>query len=54
MNENNQGIQANPQLVINCLSQEVASLTQENAMLKAILQEQNQQQIDNQEPAQNE
>lgn len=54
MKENNQGIQANPQLVINYLSQEVASLTQENAMLKAILQEQNQQQIDNQEPAQNE
>ncbi|WP_204253905.1 hypothetical protein [Mammaliicoccus sciuri] len=54
MNENNQGIQANPQLVINYLSQEVASLTQENAMLKAILQEQNQQKIDNQEPAQNE
>ncbi|MFI3546858.1 hypothetical protein V5G65_12440 [Mammaliicoccus sciuri] len=53
MNQENQ-IQANPQLVINYLSQEVASLTQENAMLKAILQEQNQQQIDNQEPAQNE
>ncbi|MCD8797379.1 hypothetical protein [Mammaliicoccus sciuri] len=52
MNENNQGIQANPQLVINYLSQEVASLTQENAMLKAILQEQ--QETDNQAPTQSE
>ncbi|MFP4878302.1 hypothetical protein ACLFLH_04875 [Mammaliicoccus sciuri] len=45
-------MQANPQLVINYLTQEVASLTQENAMLKAIIQEQNNQ--DNQVPSQNE
>ncbi|WP_437414196.1 hypothetical protein, partial [Staphylococcus warneri] len=32
---------ANPQLTINYLTQEVARLTQENAMLKAIIQEQN-------------
>ncbi|EGQ3873752.1 hypothetical protein G9U88_001773 [Staphylococcus pseudintermedius] len=37
---NNQ-IEANPQLTINYLTQEVARLTQENAMLKAIIQEQN-------------
>lgn len=48
MNQENQ-IQANPQLVINYLTQEVASLTQENAMLKAIIQEKS-----NQEPAQSE
>lgn len=47
-------LQANPQFTIDYLTQEVARLTQENAMLKAILQEQNQQQIDNQEPAQSE
>ncbi|MBN4912275.1 hypothetical protein IDG46_20400 [Staphylococcus sp. EG-SA-13] len=51
MNQENQ-IQANPQLVINYLTQEVASLTQENAMLKAIIQEQNNH--DNQEPTHNE
>ncbi|MCJ1785179.1 hypothetical protein N7L96_06615 [Mammaliicoccus sciuri] len=51
MNQENQ-MQANPQLVINYLTQEVASLTQENAMLKAIIQEQNNQ--DNQVPSQNE
>lgn len=50
MDKDNQ-MQANPQLVINYLTQEVASLTQENAMLKAIIQEQNNQ--DNQEPASN-
>ncbi|MGK9070199.1 hypothetical protein [Staphylococcus warneri] len=33
--------EANPQLTINYLTQEVARLTQENAMLKAIIQEQN-------------
>lgn len=41
MENNNQGLQANPQLTINYLTQEVARLTQENAMLKAIIQEQN-------------
>lgn len=40
MQMNNQ-IEANPQLTINYLTQEVARLTQENAMLKAIIQEQN-------------
>ncbi|MFI3927131.1 hypothetical protein [Staphylococcus warneri] len=37
MENNNQGLQANPQLTINYLTQEVARLTQENAMLKAII-----------------
>ncbi len=37
---NNQ-IEANPQLTINYLTQEIARLSQENAMLKAIIQEQN-------------
>ncbi len=41
MNQNNQGFQADPHLVINNLTQEVARLAQENAMLKAIIQEQN-------------
>lgn len=43
MNENNQeqGLQANPQLVINNLTNEVANLVRENAMLKAIIQEKN-------------
>lgn len=41
MENNNQGLQANPQLTINYLTQEVAKITQENAMLKAIIQEQN-------------
>ncbi|MFU0768958.1 hypothetical protein [Staphylococcus pasteuri] len=41
MENKNQGLQANPQLTINYLTQEVARLTQENAMLKAIIQEQN-------------
>ncbi|MDS0178509.1 hypothetical protein KZA27_05145 [Staphylococcus capitis] len=41
MGNNNQGLQANPQITINYLTQEVAKLTQENAMLKAIIQEQN-------------
>ena len=39
-NNNNQ-LQANPQLTIDYLTQEVARLMQENAMLKAIIQEQN-------------
>ncbi|MEB6612079.1 hypothetical protein [Staphylococcus pasteuri] len=39
-NNNNQ-LQANPQLTIDFLTQEAARLTQENAMLKAIIQEQN-------------
>ncbi|AZB66609.1 hypothetical protein G5I91_001139 [Staphylococcus pseudintermedius] len=34
-------LQANPQLTIDYLTQEVARLIQENAMLKAIIQEQN-------------
>lgn len=51
MNKENQ-MQANPQLVINYLTQEVAELIQENAMLKAVIQEQNNQ--DNQEPTHNE
>ncbi|HCG2158416.1 hypothetical protein RNS17_13140 [Staphylococcus pseudintermedius] len=34
-------LQANTQLTIDYLTQEVARLTQENAMLKAIIQEQN-------------
>lgn len=34
-------LQANPQFTIDYLTQEVARLTQENAMLKAIIQEQN-------------
>ncbi|EHT7730591.1 hypothetical protein NDL56_000456 [Staphylococcus pseudintermedius] len=34
-------LQANLQLTIDYLTQEVARLTQENAMLKAIIQEQN-------------
>ena len=41
MENNNQGLKATPQLTINYLTQEVARLTQENAMLKAIIQEQN-------------
>lgn len=41
MENNNQGLQANPQLTINYLTQEIVKLTQENAMLKAIIQEQN-------------
>lgn len=41
MNQNSQGLQADPHLVINNLTQEVARLSQENAMLKAIIQEQN-------------
>ncbi|WP_340293589.1 hypothetical protein [Staphylococcus coagulans] len=40
MQMNNQ-IEANPQLTINYLTQEIARLSQENAMLKAIIQEQN-------------
>ncbi|WP_165544989.1 hypothetical protein [Staphylococcus sp. 191] len=34
-------LQANPQIALDYLSQEVARLAQENAMLKAIIQEQN-------------
>ncbi|MCD9065977.1 hypothetical protein LDK93_02745 [Staphylococcus pasteuri] len=41
MANNNQGLQANPQYTINYLTQEIAKLTQENAMLKAIVQEHN-------------
>ena len=46
MENNNQGLQANPQLTINYLTQEVARLTQENAMLKAIIQEQNSESVE--------
>ena len=41
MENNTQGLQANPQFTINYLIQEVARLTEENAVLKAIIQEQN-------------
>ncbi|WP_186300944.1 hypothetical protein [Staphylococcus pettenkoferi] len=41
MEQNNQGIQPNPQYVIEYLTNELAAKTQENAMLKAIIQEQN-------------
>ncbi|UXS45369.1 hypothetical protein [Staphylococcus delphini] len=34
-------LQANPQIALDYLAQEVARLSQENAMLKAIIQEQN-------------
>lgn len=39
-NEQN-GLQANPQYTINYLSDELARVNQENAMLKAIIQEKN-------------
>lgn len=42
MTNNNQGLQANPQLTIDYLTQEIANLSKENAMLKAIVQEQSQ------------
>lgn len=52
---NEQSIQANPQIVINNLVQENSRLMHENAVLKAILQEQNEeQQVDNQAPTQSE
>ncbi|MCJ0933690.1 hypothetical protein MTW76_01725 [Mammaliicoccus sciuri] len=51
MNKDNQ-MQANPQMVINYLTQEVAELIRENAMLKAVIQEQNNK--DNQAPTQSE
>ncbi|HID4808942.1 TPA: hypothetical protein ACXD41_002870 [Staphylococcus aureus] len=41
MNDSNQGLQANPQYTIHFLSQEITRLAQENAMLKAYIQEQN-------------
>ncbi|EZR31224.1 TPA: hypothetical protein O1956_001827 [Staphylococcus aureus] len=41
MDDRNQGLQANPQYTIHYLSQEITRLTQENAMLKAYIQEQN-------------
>lgn len=43
MEQNNQGIQPNPQYVIEYLTNELAAKTQENAMLKAYIQEQNEQ-----------
>ncbi|WP_323705347.1 hypothetical protein [Mammaliicoccus sciuri] len=52
---NEQSIQANPQIVISNLVQENSRLTHENAVLKAILQEQTEQkQAENQAPTQNE
>lgn len=51
MNERN--IQANPQIVISNLVQENSRLTHENAVLKAIIQEQNSQQ-EQEEPTQSE
>lgn len=36
MQDNKQGLQANPEYTIHYLSQEIMRLTQENAMLKAI------------------
>lgn len=50
---NEQSIQANPQIVINNLIQENSRLTHENAVLKAIIQEQNSQQ-EQEEPTQSE
>lgn len=38
---NNNEIQANPDYVINYLNQELSRKTEENAILKAIIQEQN-------------
>lgn len=40
-NENQGGLQANPEYTINYLIDDNARLTKENAMLKAIIQEQN-------------
>lgn len=40
---NNNEIQANPDYVINYLNQELSRKTEENAVLKAIIQEQNEQ-----------
>ncbi|HGO1532395.1 TPA: hypothetical protein ACK0EN_001114 [Staphylococcus aureus] len=39
MQNNKQGLQANPEYAIHYLSQEIMRLTQENAMLKAYIQE---------------
>ncbi|WP_433912372.1 hypothetical protein [Staphylococcus sp. LKG3-3] len=41
MEQNNRGLQANPQYTINYLTDELARVNQENAMLKAVIQEQN-------------
>lgn len=41
MEQNNQSIQPNPQYVIEYLTDELAAKTQENAMLKAYIQELN-------------
>ena len=41
MNDNQNGLQANPQYTINYLTDELARVNQENAMLKAIIQEKN-------------
>ncbi|MBW0761329.1 MULTISPECIES: hypothetical protein [Mammaliicoccus] len=49
---NEQNIQANQDLVVNNLLQEIARLSHENAVYKAIIQEQNSQ--GNQEPTQSE
>ncbi|EZY66636.1 hypothetical protein V062_02135 [Staphylococcus aureus R0357] len=39
MQNSKQGLQANPEYTIHYLSQEIARLIQENAMLKAYIQE---------------
>lgn len=39
MQDNKQGLRANPEYTIHYLSQEIMRLTQENAMLKAYIQE---------------
>lgn len=54
MKENNQGLQANPEYVINNLVHENATLTRENAMLKAIIQEQSEKQNDSNSSAEDE
>lgn len=41
MNNNNQGLQPNAEYTINYLADDNAKLSKENAMLKAIIQEQN-------------
>lgn len=41
MEKNNQGLQANSEYTINYLVDDNARLSKENAMLKAIIQEQN-------------
>ena len=54
MNDSNQGLQANPQYTIHYLSQEITRLTQENAMLRAIIREYQEQQNNEQTSAEGE